>query len=207
MRNCLDDHYVEITDTEKRKLREKYSFLPDDYIIIFAGRLNRVKGIQYLIESMSLILKDKKNVRLIIAGDGDFGSCINLARYSLSRISFFGYLDKDDLYNLYQISDLGILPSFHEQSSYTMIEMMMFCLPIVITDSTALNEVEVPHEMKINIKYKKRDASIEINKIKDAIIYAINNKEINKVKYMMRETYIKKYSNMNLSKIRDLYNF
>ena len=169
--------------------------------------MNRVKGIQYLIESMSLILKDKKNVRLIIAGDGDFGSCINLARYSLSRISFFGYLDKDDLYNLYQISDLGILPSFHEQSSYTMIEMMMFCLPIVITDSTALNEVEVPHEMKINIKYKKRDASIEINKIKDAIIYAINNKEINKVKYMMRETYIKKYSNVNLSKIRDLYNF
>lgn len=84
---------------------------------------------------------------------------------------------------------------------------MMFCLPIVITDSTALNEVEVPHEMKINIKYKKRDASIEINKIKDAIIYAINNKEINKVKYMMRETYIKKYSNVNLSKIRDLYNF
>lgn len=207
MRNCLDDHYVEITDTEKRKLREKYSFSPDDYIIIFAGRLNRVKGIQYLIESMSLILKDKKNVRLIIAGDGDFGSCINLARYSLSRISFFGYLDKDDLYNLYQISDLGILPSFHEQSSYTMIEMMMFCLPIVITDSTALNEVEVPHEMKINIKYKKRDASIEINKIKDAIIYAINNKEINKVKYMMRETYIKKHSNVNLSKIRDLYNF
>ena len=34
-----------------------------------------------------------------------------------------------------------------------MIEMMMFCLPIVITDSTALNEVEVSHEMKINIKY------------------------------------------------------
>ena len=61
--------------------------------------------------------------------------------------------------------------------------------------------------MKINIKYKKRDASIEINKIKDAIIYAIKNKEINKVKYMMRETYIKKYSNVNLSKIRDLYNF
>ena len=61
--------------------------------------------------------------------------------------------------------------------------------------------------IEINIKYKKRDASIEINKIKDAIIYAINNKEINKVKYMMRETYIKKYSNVNLSKIRDLYNF
>lgn len=35
------------------------------------------------------------------------------------------------MFELYQIVDLGILPSFFEQCSYVAIEMMMFGLPFV----------------------------------------------------------------------------
>ena len=47
---------------------------------------------------------------------------------------YIGYLQKNELEKWYQLVDIGVLPSYSEQCSYTGIEMMMYSLPIVASD-------------------------------------------------------------------------
>ena len=49
-------------------------------------------------------------------------------------LHYIGYLQKNELEKWYQLVDIGVLPSYSEQCSYTGIEMMMYSLPIVASD-------------------------------------------------------------------------
>jgi glycosyltransferase involved in cell wall biosynthesis len=66
--NGLSDSYKRIN---KSKLRKKWHFTKDEKIILFAGRLNDIKGLTYLIAAFREVLKVYP-CRLIIAGDGNF---------------------------------------------------------------------------------------------------------------------------------------
>ena len=64
-------------------------------------------------------------------GDGFYSYYLNSCNPTWNKITFTGKLNKEDLYKLYQIADIGVLPSFHEQCSYVAIEMMMYGIPLV----------------------------------------------------------------------------
>ena len=53
--------------------------------------------------------------------------------------------------------DVGIVPSFVEQCSYTAIEMMCFGLPLIVSDVEGLKEI-VPGNcgLKIKVDFKKK---------------------------------------------------
>lgn len=57
------------------------------------------------------------------------------------NVIWTGLINKEKLYELYTIADMGIMPSFHEQCSYVAIEMMMHGLPIIGSTSTGLYEM------------------------------------------------------------------
>ena len=54
---------------------------------------------------------------------------------------FTGKLSKQELYQFYQIADVGVMLSKHEQCSFVAIEMMMHGIPIIASDSTGLDEM------------------------------------------------------------------
>lgn len=72
-----------------KKLRQKYHLEDDEQIIIFAGRLDEIKGVPFLIKAFERVLVDYPKSRLIIAGDGDFNECLrgtkNVGQESHSR--------------------------------------------------------------------------------------------------------------------------
>ena len=97
------------------------------------------KGLGYLIKAFRMLLKKNPDCRLVIAGDGDLSKYIYESRYC-SKITFVGKLPHKELYLLYQIADIGVLPSLMEQCSYTVIEMLMFGLPIIGTTTPGISE-------------------------------------------------------------------
>ncbi|RHR61881.1 TIGR04157 family glycosyltransferase [Parabacteroides sp. AF17-28] len=122
-------------------LRKKWNMSVKEKIIFFAGRIDEIKGVVYLIRAFRKVLNTNKDCRLIIAGSGDYDKCFLECEDIYSKITFTGLLGKQDLHELYQMADIGVVPSLFEPFGYVAVEMMMHRLPIVTTVTSGLNEV------------------------------------------------------------------
>ena len=139
--NALEDCFQEQKYQNRKYIRTKYKYDEDEKLIVFAGRLKEIKGIMQLIVAFKEIQEQIPNARLIIAGSGDFTQCMEKAFPFSKHIDFIGYLSKEQLYELYQIADVGVIPSIYEEFGYVAIEMMQNKLPIVVHNTTGLSEI------------------------------------------------------------------
>ena len=150
------------TSISVKYLRKKWNISPEEKIIIFAGRLDEVKGICYLIKAFCEVASKCPEARLIIAGSGNYDICFQEAKAICTRITFTGLLEKDELYELYRIAEIGVVPSLFEPFGYVAVEMMIHALPLVVTATSGLNEV-VDHTCGLKISLTKLPDRIEID--------------------------------------------
>jgi glycosyltransferase len=155
--NGLKDVSIPLSTEQKAGLKKRLSFRTKEKIILFAGRVDEIKGIGYLIIAFKKVLAEEPDCRLVIAGDGNFAPFLKLCDGFWKQITFTGQLAKERLYEFYKIADLGILPSFLEQCSYTAIEMMMFGLPMIASDTTGLAEMIEPEVSGLQIPVNEKD--------------------------------------------------
>lgn len=186
--NGLKDENVYINSVEKKVLKQKMFFKENEKIILFVGRLDSIKGINHLIEAFKHVLTAIPSCRLVLVGDGDFSKYLNISSYYWSKITFTGRLDKELLYQLYQIADIGVMPSLHEQCSYVAIEMLMFNIPLLISTTTGLKETLEGFE-KIEIIENDDNVLVSIDQIAELIITLLRASNTNKY----REIYLNKY--------------
>jgi glycosyltransferase involved in cell wall biosynthesis len=147
----------------KNRLREKYGFRTDEQLIVYAGNVNPRKGIFDVVGGLKGLLRKHPRLRLIIAGAGNYEGILKLAKDNWSRLTLCGSLDKQSLYDFYAMADMGIVPSYIEQCSYTCIEMMHSGLPIIVSDVDGLKEmVNNNCGLRIKVDFKKDNA--ELNK-------------------------------------------
>lgn len=129
--NGLKDSYVKYNPN----IRQQYNILKDDKVILFVGRVCQQKGALDLLAAFKSIVSIIPNCWLMIAGSIDNASISVIEDCVRTHILILGVLSKERLYDLYQMADIGIVPSYYEQCSYTGIEMQMFGLPIVASNS------------------------------------------------------------------------
>lgn len=189
--NGIIDKFKIRNDDEKEKLRDKYGFKKDEILIIFAGRLDRDKGIIQLIKAFNTLLTEYSNIRLIIAGSGDFSGCLKEINYQWSKFVFTGYISKEHLYELFSIANIGVVPSIHEEFGYVAIEMMMNKLRMLVNNTTGLKEISANCKSIITYNYGEDHC---INELKESlsklIITPPNKNELDN----MRNSYLKYYS-------------
>lgn len=169
-----------ITSEEKRyKIRKKLHIAPNEIILVFVGRLDIVKGIDILIKSVKHIIEKHPNLRLIVAGDGDFSKYLSVSSPIWTKITFTGFLSKKNLQELYMIADIGIIPSLHEEFGYVAIEMMSYKIPIIANDTTGLSEIidDGINGFKVHINHHKTTWK----KLVERINYLIENPNIRKI--------------------------
>ena len=105
--------------------------------IMFAGRIDREKGLFDLVDCGKDILSKKSDIDFIIAGKGrDLKKLINKTKKAgiQDRFIFLGQVDKKNLVKLYQNATLFIFPSYHEGLPGVVLEAMSCGLPIIVTD-------------------------------------------------------------------------
>ncbi len=88
------------------------------YNILFIGRLERRKGLNYLLRAYSLLEKRLKNLSLIIAGHGPDMEKLKLLSRNLGikSVVFKGYVDDRTKLNLLQRADLFCSPALYGES-------------------------------------------------------------------------------------------
>lgn len=176
---------------EKERCSKKKLFLNHgEKIILFVGRLDFVKGLDILIKAIEGVLPLESDIRLLVVGDGNFEYYINQGSDISAKITYVGKISKERLYSYYQVADIGVIPSFHEQCSYVAIEMMMFGLPIIGTDSTGLNEM-ILDECKLYIK----DKEPLVNQLSNRLTFLLGDEKVRKrIGVAYRKKYEEEYS-------------
>lgn len=120
--------------------------------ILYVGRLDEIKGLKYLISAFKKVVKKHTDIQLVIVGDGDFQPYMEQGRNIQGHVSFLGKMQSVDMNKVYESAFIGVLPSFHEQCSYTVIEMMRQGVPVIGTDSTGFAEMlDATPELRVHI--------------------------------------------------------
>ena len=107
--------------------------------LLWIGRLDPEKGLEYLIEAVDrLVNREKKNFSLTIVGKGKEESFLKreVHKRGLSkRVYFQGYVKNGQvLFNLYREHDFFILPSLSgEGLPQTILEAMACAIPVIAT--------------------------------------------------------------------------
>lgn len=157
---------------DRNEIRSRYRITPEENVVIFAGRLDEVKGIQILIQAFGIFLNRFSNSRLIVAGEGDYQPLFSLAASIWSKVTFTGYINQKVLYDLYTIADIGVVPSLHEEFGYVAIEMMMHRLPVIVNATTGLAEI-VDHEVNglhVTLKRGKHNLGYSAKVLAEALV-------------------------------------
>ena len=171
-----DTHSIHVNN--RVNLRTKWHLSDKEFIILFAGRLHPVKGLQFLIRAFRKVLETLPDCRLMIAGNGNYDIYIQESKDICTKITFTGLLEKKELYELYQIADVGVTPSLYEPFGYVAVEMMMHGLPIVATATSGLNEVvDDTSGLKIPIIQHPDRVEIDTSLYAEKILYLLQHSE------------------------------
>lgn len=201
--NGLEDEYRKRDVESCRSLREKYGFGEDDILIIFAGRLDLVKGVSELIEAFKLLQQEIPAAKLIIAGSGNFTRCFEVSNPCWSHIVFTGFIPKEQLYELYAIAQMGVVPSIHEEFGYVAVEMMLNELPIVVNNTTGLKEIVEDGGYGVVFDFGENR---NIQSLKDAMLSLMFDKTKKSRVMAGRNRVIKEYSlQLFRERITDVY--
>jgi len=102
--------------------------------ITFVGRLDRYKGVDFLLEAFKRVLSRNSNPRLIIVGTGPDETLLKKSAVKLNvhkRIQFRGR--QEDVLSVLSDTDIFVLPTLSEGMSNVLLEAMACGLPIVAT--------------------------------------------------------------------------
>lgn len=125
--------------------RLKYGIPKEKKVILFLGRIHRIKGIDLLIEAFSNVIEEISDVTLAIVGPDD-GYLEELQKQILrlglaEKIIFTGPIYGWEKLSAYVDADVYVLPSLYESFSNTVLEAWTCGTPVVVTESCAISAV------------------------------------------------------------------
>lgn len=169
-----------------------------------------MKGIHFLVHAFKQILSLYPNTRLILAGDGDLPPVFQSSRYLWNKITFTGFISRRDLYQLYSIADIGVVPSLHEEFGYVAIEMMMHKVPIVVNRTTGLQEIvrDGIDGVHVNLHPGRIRFKESVNDLTNKLILLLQDSEAaRKMAYNARKIVLRQYNMERFeTQIQALYN-
>lgn len=182
--------------THRILLRQKWHIHKGEKVILFAGRIDKIKGVSYLIKAFRQVLKICPQSRLIIAGAGDFDRYTSESQDICTKITYTGLLDKTQLNEWYRLADVGVIPSLFEPFGFVAVEMMMHRLPMVVTSTSGMNEVvDESCALKIPLSIQPDNVEIDTSLLAEKIVYLLQNPAVAKrLGRNARKRYMEKYA-------------
>ena len=129
-----------VGNEEKKELRTQLG-LKAEKIILFIGRIESEKGIEYLFDVVKL-LGTRNDIILLIIGNGSKKNYFENAAQQTNnlKVIFLSFIPNTELYKFYSIADVFVLPSvttnkFKEPWGLVINEAMNQGCPIVATNA------------------------------------------------------------------------
>ena len=126
------------SDSNRDNLRKNLSIPADEIVLIYVGRLTKIKRPDRLVNSFNLAAKLNNKIRLLIIGDGELRNDLKKLAGDL-KVNFLGW--RTDVYDLMNASDIAILTSDNEGMPITLIEAAHLGLPSISTEVGSVADV------------------------------------------------------------------
>jgi glycosyltransferase involved in cell wall biosynthesis len=135
--------------------------------VLFVGRLELRKGIQYLCEAANLL--GSRHIEFLLAGPLLPEGRLVLRRTGRANIRALGHIRRVDLPALFQSADLVVLPSVEDAYGLVILEAMASGTPVVASDHTGGPDIITDGEDGFVVP--ARDS----NALKDRIDWCLSN--------------------------------
>jgi glycosyltransferase involved in cell wall biosynthesis len=123
-----------LTDAGRADIRRAYGFGPDDFVVLFVGKL---AGRKRLPDALEAVARLGPSAALLVVGNGGHEAerRADAARFG-TRASWAGFLNQGDMGRAYAAADCLVLPSQSESWGLVVNEAMATGLPAVVSDAT-----------------------------------------------------------------------
>lgn len=126
-------------------------------IVLFLARVNKIKGVDFLVSSFDLLRRVSPQAVLVIVGPDD-GYLTEVKRQVQTlgisnQVRFTGYLDGDDKLQAYQSASVYVLPSAYEMFAITLLESLACGTPIIATDRCGLADFVRQNDLGSIVNY------------------------------------------------------
>ena len=136
----------------ENRFLEKNSLYGEDYIL-YIGRLDPMKGIDYLIDAFKKIKRKYPKIKLVIAGSGPSEIDLKLAAKSVQDVIFLGFVSKvEDKLSLYNNCLAVVLPSFSEAFPMVILEAMASGKPVIASSVGGISDLVRNYENGFLVK-------------------------------------------------------
>lgn len=115
---------------EKRNLKKELGFSPNSKIVLFVGRVTRLKGADNLKKIAEEVSKYRNNIIFCIVGEGEYKDELN----KLRNVKTTGFKKSSEVISYYKAADLFILPSKAEGLPNVILEALVYKLPVVTSN-------------------------------------------------------------------------
>lgn len=178
----------------KEQAKERIGLSSNDFVIGCVARLYKFKGQEYAISAMPYILKENKNAKLVLVGNGDMLNELQQLAKELdveNAVVFLG--ERKDVPDILKGFDLFVFPSLREGLPGALMEAMAAGLPVIATDIDGNKELVENQKNGILIKPKDR------KEISEKVNMLINNPDLaQKLGIAAKEKMLKEYSVENM---------
>jgi glycosyltransferase involved in cell wall biosynthesis len=130
----------------KGSFKQKFGIKEEERIVLYLGRIHRLKGIDFLIKSFACMVKNGvENVKLVIAGPDD--GYLNEAKSLVDslglgdRVLFTGTLSEEDKINAYADSTICTYLRHDEPFGLVPLEAAASYKPVIVADGTVMSEI------------------------------------------------------------------
>ena len=136
-----DEQYLQrqvaLAQAETAALRSRYAIPDGRAVILYVGRLDKVKNLPRLLEAFRLVIDEGLDLQLLMVGDGPLDAELRQQATTLSleeRVTFAGKQQGSDLYAHYGLGDALILPSTYEPFGATVVEALALGMPVAVSE-------------------------------------------------------------------------
>jgi glycosyltransferase involved in cell wall biosynthesis len=128
----------------KGQFKKKFGIGEKEKMVLYLGRIHKIKGIDILVNAFAMVLEELDDVRLVIVGpdDGYLGELKSLiGNLKIRRnVLLVGPLYGNDKLEAYVDADTYVLPSTYETFPMSALEAVACGTPVVITKNCEIAE-------------------------------------------------------------------
>lgn len=140
--------------------------LQDKKIVMFLGRIHRIKGLDFMVESFYELTKQRDDAVLVIVGNDDgFKPILDSLIDSLNiqdKVLFAGFLSGDDKLSALVDADVVVQTSVYEQGAWAPLEGVLCGTPIIVTRHTGAGEDVKRMDAGYLVEYDNKNEMAEL---------------------------------------------
>lgn len=125
--------------------KEKFGLDKNLRMVLYLGRIHRIKGIDILVEAFASVIENLDDVMLVVVGpdDGYLGELEALikALNIEDKVIITGPMYGEDKLEAYVDADVYVLPSRYETFPMTVLEALACGTPIILTENCGLSDL------------------------------------------------------------------